>query len=88
MLPFFFFLLFLLYLFPYFLPVARYVVFDTQLIVEKASKGDRDFVWHAAELFVDFVGIFVRICIILMRNKDQGRCSSAKGGRSERTARR
>eukprot|EP00904_Undaria_pinnatifida_P001539 jgi/Undpi1/11386/HiC_scaffold_30.g13683.m1 len=64
-----------------------YVVFDTQLIVEKADQGDRDFAWHAAELFIDFVGIFVRICIILMRNRDQGRGSS-KEGRSERTARR
>ncbi|CAM9818851.1 unnamed protein product, partial [Laminaria digitata] len=60
-----------------------YVIFDTQLIVEKAARGDRDFAWHAAELFIDFVGIFVRICIILMRNKD--RSGRAK---SDRTARR
>ena len=86
---FFFFSLFFFFFFSsfFFSPVARYVVFDTQLIVEKADQGDRDFAWHAAELFIDFVGIFVRICIILMRNRDQGRGSS-KEGRSERTARR
>lgn len=47
----------------------RYVVFDTQLIVEKASMGDRDFAWHAAQLFIDFVVIFVRISIILLNKK-------------------
>jgi hypothetical protein len=68
---------------------------DTQLIVEKASNGDRDVVGHAITLFIgtaflscpvwiisrfacplthatsptDFVGMFVRILIILMKNK-------------------
>lgn len=29
-----------------------YVVFDTQLIIESASRGDSDFLWHAAQLFI------------------------------------
>lgn len=45
-----------------------YVMFDTQLIVEKVSHGDGDFVWHAVELFVDFVAILVRVLIILLKN--------------------
>eukprot|EP00752_Nemacystus_decipiens_P005180 g4700.t1 len=65
-----------------------YVIFDTQLIVEKASLGDRDFAWHAMELFIDFVGIFVRICVILLRNSDKGRCRNSTGSRTGRTARR
>lgn len=46
-----------------------YVAFDTQLIIERAAHSDADFVWHALELFIDFVAIFVRIAIILLRKE-------------------
>jgi len=48
-----------------------YVLYDTQVISERFRMGDRDFAWHAVELFIDFVGIFVRIVIILMQNSDK-----------------
>lgn len=60
------------------------MVFDTQLIVERASLGDRDFAWHAVELFIDFVAIFVRICIILLRNRSDRSSRKERRGNTYR----
>ena len=40
----------------------------TQMIIEDAHTGRKDFVAHAMELLIDFVGVFVRLLIILQRN--------------------
>jgi len=53
-----------------------FVVFDTQLIVERASMGDKDFVAHSLELFIDFIKIFVRLLIILSKDKKGGKKNS------------
>jgi len=42
-----------------------FVLFDTQLIVEKFNLGNDDFIWHSLDLFLDFVNIFRRLLIIL-----------------------
>jgi len=48
-----------------------FIIFDTQLIIEKRFLGDKDFVGHALELFLDFVNVFVRLLAILSKNKQQ-----------------
>ncbi|XWS49161.1 hypothetical protein CRYUN_Cryun13aG0140000 [Craigia yunnanensis] len=45
-----------------------YMVVDTQDIIEKAHLGDRDYVKHTLNLFTDFVAVFVRILIIMLKN--------------------
>jgi len=45
-----------------------YILYDTQLIVERAARGDMNYVKHALFLFIDMVDLFVRILIILLKN--------------------
>lgn len=45
-----------------------YMVVDTQEIIERAHLGDLDYVKHALTLFTDFVAVFVRIVIIMLKN--------------------
>jgi len=42
-----------------------FVMYDTQLIVEKKRLGDNDFIWHSVDLFIDFIIIFKDLMIIL-----------------------
>ena len=49
---------------------CAYVLYDTQVIIEKADQGSADYTWHACELFIDFVAVFVRIVLILLQNKN------------------
>lgn len=53
------------------LVMCGFVLYDTQLIVEKAKSGNLDYLSHAIELFIDFVGIFIRLVIILTKNSKE-----------------
>jgi len=48
-----------------------YILYDTQLIVERANNGDMNYVKHALHLFIDMVDLFVRILIILLKNSQK-----------------
>jgi hypothetical protein len=72
------------------LAAQGYVLYDTQLLVEKAEAGQLDEVRGALSLFVDFAAIFVRLLIILARSADQKqqRRGQAQGRESEGDRRR
>lgn len=48
-----------------------YIIYDTQVMIEKAFNGDRDHIRHALDLFLDLVAVFIRILIILLRNSEK-----------------
>lgn len=56
--------------------MCGFVLFDTQLIVEKRRAGSRDFVTHALDLFIDFIGIFRRLLVILTQKVSYVLCST------------
>jgi len=64
---------------------SGYVIFDTQLIVEKYFAGDQDHILHALELFLDMVGIFVRVLIILLQERGNRSESRSKQNSSRAT---
>lgn len=45
--------------------MCGFVLYDTQLIMEKRRNGDKDFIVHSLDLFTDLIGIFRRLLIIL-----------------------
>ncbi|XP_029450473.1 bax inhibitor 1 [Rhinatrema bivittatum] len=49
--------------------MCGFVLFDTQLIIEKAENGDKDYIWHCVDLFLDFITIFRKLMIILAMNE-------------------
>ncbi|CAI5678051.1 unnamed protein product [Oreochromis niloticus] len=52
--------------------MCGFVLFDTQLIIEKAENGEKDYIWHCVTLFDDFISIFRRLMIILStKEKDK-----------------
>ncbi|XP_026329428.1 probable Bax inhibitor 1 isoform X2 [Hyposmocoma kahamanoa] len=53
--------------------MCGFILFDTQLIIEKRRMGNKDFVQHALELFIDFIGVFRRLVIILTQKEEQNR---------------
>lgn len=51
--------------------MCGFVLFDTQLIIEKAESGDKDYIWHCVDLFLDFVNIFRELLMILGLNENK-----------------
>lgn len=48
------------------LTACLYVIYDTQIIIERAERGDKDEISHALTLFMDVFDLFIKILRILM----------------------
>merc|ERR1712115_654585 len=48
-----------------------FIMFDTQVIIRKARSGDKDFIAHSLDLFIDFVQIFRKVLILLMQKDER-----------------
>ncbi|KAI8092843.1 inhibitor of apoptosis-promoting Bax1-domain-containing protein [Halteromyces radiatus] len=64
---------------------AGFVVYDTQMIVERASAGIFDIPGHALELFMDLFALFVRLALIILRKEEE---RERNGGNRRRQQRR
>ncbi|KAK0067218.1 Bax inhibitor 1 [Biomphalaria pfeifferi] len=63
-------MIFNIYIYGILLVFSGFVLFDTQLIIEKRRRGDEDFVWHAVDLFLDAIQIFRALLVILAKKED------------------
>lgn len=62
-------------------------MYDTQMIVERASAGSMDIPGHAMELFMDLFSLFVRLANILLKkemDRENEKRKKRRGNRLER----
>ncbi|KAL5005747.1 hypothetical protein ScPMuIL_016905 [Solemya velum] len=52
---------------------CAFILYDTQLIVEKRRNGDVDYIWHSVDLFIDFIGVFRRLLVLLSKKEEKKR---------------
>jgi len=64
-------LLFQIHLYLAFFVVCGFIMYDTQLIMEKRRRGDTDYIAHSVLLFLDFLDIFRYLLIILTQKEER-----------------
>lgn len=56
-----------------------FVVYDTQLAVAQFDMGNRDYLLHALQFYVNFISIFVRLVAILSERQEQSNRRKREG---------
>jgi FtsH-binding integral membrane protein len=64
-------LIFQVYLWGGILLFCGFIMWDTQMIIEKRRRGDKDFIAHSLDLFIDFMQIFRKVLILLMQKEER-----------------
>jgi len=64
-------LLYQIHLYLAFFVVCGFIMFDTNLIIEKRRRGDSDYISHSVLLFLDFIDIFRYLLIILTQKEER-----------------
>lgn len=53
--------------------MAGFVLFDTQMIIEKCRMGNKDCIQHSLDLFFDLISMFRKLLIILTQKEEKQR---------------
>jgi FtsH-binding integral membrane protein len=53
--------------------MSGFVCYDTQMIVARFEMGDRDFIYHSIDLFLDFIHLFRKLLIILTKKEENNK---------------
>jgi len=65
------------------LTACLYVIYDTQMIIERAERGDKDEISHALTLFMDVFDLFIKILRILMELQKKQEADNRKKKRND-----
>ncbi|XP_035725030.1 probable Bax inhibitor 1 [Vespa mandarinia] len=49
--------------------MCGFIIYDTQLIIAKHHMGNKDFIVHSLDLFMDFIGVFRHLLVILTQKE-------------------
>ncbi|GIY11188.1 bax inhibitor 1 [Caerostris darwini] len=52
--------------------MCAFILYDTQMIMEKRRNGDKDYIWHSINLFLDLIQIF-RYLLIILADKESNK---------------
>ncbi|XP_011494613.1 PREDICTED: bax inhibitor 1 [Ceratosolen solmsi marchali] len=53
------------------LVMCGFIIYDTQLIVEKNRMGSKDYIAHSLDLFIDFINVFRHLLVILTQKEQR-----------------